>query len=256
MDEEKKIINTNAKKNEKDIPNKKAASNIKNKRQSSNLQEKKLNNHLLINSVNTNTSTKNNLIPTTDKNNISKTKKHNSIAFGSFQKKLNSNSSYKNLDYRRKTFNFKNAAGDNINLNPSSDTTAYFNANNVNNNSKLAKKDINNTINELNTNENSNMNNKEKEKEVFNLLNNTNATNPDQHIQRISVASGGNDLNINQVSLLESRNILSPNNGSTVNNYSHQNSINNISTSSDSNHIKVTVRFRPMNNVENVNKLS
>ena len=64
-------------------------------------------------------------------------------------------------------------------------------------------------------------------------------------------------LIFNQVSLLEHKNTtsISSNIYANLNPFSHHNSINNISTSSDSSHIKVTVRFRPMNNVENVSIL-
>jgi len=102
----------------------------------------------------------------------------------------------------------------------------------------------------MNSTKNLDFNNKEKEN--FSTLNNVNNI-ENNHTQRISLLSNaGHDITINHVSLLEHKNTMSSNVFHTMNAFSHQNSINNISTSSDSNHIKVIVRFRPMNNVENV----
>ena len=246
MEEDKKIIYTTELATDKTNASKIETSNNKNKSRPSIVMDKKRTNNRATNSFKNNTRAKNQLIPISYKNSISKTKNPNSIGFSNLQtRKINSNSSYKNLDFGRTTSNLMNPAN---NKNFNSDAITYLKANN---NSKLGNA-ADNTTNELNSKENSNLNNKEKEKYSVNILNNTNATKPDPHIQRFSVVSGGNDLSINQLSLLESKNILSPNGHNIVNAFSHQNSINNISTSTDSSHIKVTVRFRPMNNVENV----
>jgi hypothetical protein len=246
MDEDKKIINTRELTIDKTNASKIVTSNKKNKSILSIVMDKKRTNNIATNTFKNIKSAKNQSIPISDKNSISKTKKPNSIGFSNFQKrKLISNSSYKNLDFGKRTSILMNPAN---NKNFNSDAITYLKANN---NSKLGYA-ADNTTNELNSKENSNLNNKEKENYSVNILNNTNATKPDPHIQRFSVVSGGNDLSINQPSLLEIKKILSPNGHNIVNAFSHQNSINNISTSTDSSHIKVTVRFRPMNNVENV----
>lgn len=250
MDEEKKLTSTSENTNNKPNTTKKGKLNKNNKSKLSIITNKKTTTYRDMNIMNDNTSIKNRLIPISEKHSISKAKKHNSIGFASFQSKLNANSSYKTLDYGRRTSNSINPLS-NTNNTTNNDATNNLNANNDANNSKLGNTPINKNY-ELNINENLNMNNNDKSKDVVNSFNNANATNPDLLIQRHSVVSGRNDISVNQVSVLENKNVLSPNAYKNVNNFSQQNSINNISTSSDSNHIKVTVRFRPMNNVENV----
>ena len=182
-------------------------------------------NNVFINSnINNNNTTKNLMMPISERNSISIAKKHNSIGFNTFQKKLSKIPSYKILDSNKKT------------------TNNLLNSNTISgNNTNLG------LMSNSNVNSNKNLENKEKD-----TLNNTNATHPEQNTGRISLVSGGNDISINQLSLLENKNCLSTNVYNTLNTFSHQNSLNNISSTSDSSHIKVTVRFRPMNNVENV----
>jgi len=254
MDEEPKLLHTiekNSNKNELII---KRPSKQKIKQKAINNLDKKFGSKILINGVNNNNLPKSQLPPTFDRNSINIAKKHNSIAYSNFQNKLITNSSYKNLDYKKNNNN-------NLSTTVNALSNTYLNTNPNMNNLSLGNIGINTQINGT-INLNPNLKEKEKEieknKEILNSSNRQkeNELYTDHQTQRLSLLSASYEMNINnQNSLLENKNTLTCNVPNPLNPFSHQNSINNFSLSSDSTQIKVIVRFRPLNNVENVSNL-
>lgn len=233
---------------------KKKLSNNKTKFQGINLYEKKLTNPIIY----TNQLHRN----LTERSNLSIAKKHNSIGFPAPMKKLGNNNSIKKFELNKRTSNISNSNSPMNNLNymnslANSSVTKERSDNNANNN-------INNIIQTF-TQSNSNKPSIKEDEKDRDAANACSILNTDAQNGRVSLLSGNVDNSINQHSVLDSKYLafLTPPNANTIANanitqqqnslnIAHTNSINNFSGASDSSQIKVVVRFRPMNNVENV----
>lgn len=258
MNIERKTLNSMHKSNQKNVKEKEIFLSERGKLQSENIIDKKnKNNAISINNNSTKQSIVNQIIPISENKIINFSKRqNNNQRFGSTQKKLFTNSSLKNLDINSN--NIKN------NLKKSNFNIGNNNLGSPNINSILNNNNLNigkfGGLSNSNTNSTSNLhlNIKEqdeshlKEKEIINPLKNTNDNNKDTNLQKISLLNEANLINADREFHLDNKSLISPNNFINVLPNSNHNSVNNISTNSDSNHIKVVVRFRPMNTVENV----
>ncbi len=238
MDEEKKKLSTTQKANEinnNNALNVKRLSAQKSKvKPITNFLDKKIKGSNQIISSNNNSTVKNLIGQKSDRNSISAVKKNNTLGLNSFQKKLTTDSSVKNLEYSKKASNLLNSI-----------TSKKGNP--------LYPANISPVPYSSNINSSNNLEANLKEKENFISINNENTNFQENPLQRNSLNSAECDMNPHQVSLLEQKNTTNntTNNEANINAFSNQNSIYNISSQSDSS-IKVIVRFRPMNKVENV----